>query len=162
MSKKRNHVNQFIAMNPDWEYEPLCRSNVSEVIKALDLVEKDCLQTESAVMERKLTRRYLETFDSTIPGVHGGVINVNGRPVALAVGDVRGDTLLVQIEKASREITGAHEMMNKVFAEKILRQYPHLKYVNREEDAGDPGLRQAKRSYHPVKILEKYAVRFKN
>lgn len=158
MSKKRNHVNQFENNNPDWSYEPLTDVNKNEILQALASMEKDAQQTEGARLERKLTAGYVSLFSESNPGVHGGVLRVGGKPVALSVGDVRGDTLFVQIEKAPRDINGAHEMINRLFAADMLERYPDLKYVNREEDAGDPGLRYAKESYHPVFLLRKYKV----
>ena len=86
------------------------------------------------------------------------MLRVGGKVAAFAIGDMRGDTLFVQVEKASRGINGSYEMICKLFASDMLKSYPSLKYINREEDAGDPGLRKSKESYHPVKILRKYSV----
>ena len=44
-------------------------------------------------------------------------------------------------------------MINRSFLE---HEAAGLQYVNREDDAGDEGLRKAKLSYHPAYMLEKY------
>ena len=31
-----------------------------------------------------------------------------------------------------------------------------VKFINREDDAGDEGLKKSKQSYHPVKMAKKY------
>ena len=33
-----------------------------------------------------------------------------------------------------------------------------MTYVNREDDAGDPGIRYSKEQYRPVQMLKKYLV----
>ena len=62
------------------------------------------------------------------------------------------NTFGVHYEKADINIDGIYSAINQEFASHLPEQYI---YLNREEDLGIPGLRQAKLSYHPVLLLEK-------
>ena len=66
------------------------------------------------------------------------------------------DTAVVHIEKANPEIEGLYAMISEKFVESDWRE---VKYINREQDLGEPGLRQAKLSYHPEHFVEKYQIR---
>ena len=59
------------------------------------------------------------------------------------------------LRRRSRTCRGAYTMINQQFVEHECMDY---KYVNREEDTGDEGLRRAKRSYRPVFMVEKGTV----
>ena len=83
-----------------------------------------------------------------------------GEVVAFIVGEVVGETLHVHIEKSLHQYSGSSEMINKSFVEYVLSKFPHIKYVNREDDAGDEGLRKSKLSYNPIMLLNKYNVVF--
>ena len=73
--------------------------------------------------------------------------------VAFAVGEqINEDTLVVHIEKAFSEVPGAYAIINQQF---LVHEADGLKYVNREDDVGEPGLRKAKLSYHPEFLVEK-------
>lgn len=73
--------------------------------------------------------------------------------VAFTMGEpICSDTFVVHIEKAFPDVQGAYPMINQQFVEHECMQY---KYVNREEDTGEEGLRKAKRSYRPVFMVEK-------
>lgn len=158
--KKRNHINQFIAACPDWSFEPLTPVNVADAIKFMDKIDVEGDMTAMAVTERRLNRQALIDIQRGDKHYIGGILRTGGNPVAFTVGDIKGDTLFVHIEKALREVPGAFEMINKVFADDVCRHNPQIQFINREDDAGDIGLRLAKQSYHPVDMLRKYNVIF--
>ena len=83
----------------------------------------------------------------------GGLLRANGEVVAFALGEqINEDTLVVHIEKAFSEVPGAYAVINQQF---LIHESGGLKYVNREDDVVEPGLRKAKLSYHPEFLVEK-------
>lgn len=161
MSKKRNHVNSFISHNPEWSFEPLDASNAAEALKFMDVYEKEADETFMAREESRLSRQMIGMLSEGDPVMHGGILySAPGQICGITIGDVKGDTLFVHIEKATRAINGSYEMINKEFAQHVLEVHPEVKYINREDDSGDEGLRKAKESYHPLELLKKYNVIF--
>ncbi|MBE0617666.1 MAG: DUF2156 domain-containing protein, partial [Proteobacteria bacterium] len=65
------------------------------------------------------------------------------------------ETFVVHFEKAEPDREGLAQLINREFCLHGLHGYA---YVNREQDLGDPGLRQAKESYNPVFLAAKYRV----
>lgn len=156
LSKKRNHVNRFETENPDYVFEPVCEENLPEVAMfyyGQRLANK--LDVLMAMYERQECFKVLDNF--RLYGFEGAALRgLAGEIVAFTLGEVIGDTLYVHIEKMNHRVNGAGETINKLFAASMAKKYPNLKYVNREEDMGDPGLRYAKMSYHPAMTLAKY------
>ncbi len=157
LSKKRNHVNRFMIDNPGYELLPLTPGLIHEVRKFMRDVPLPSGKPALADIEREQVMRVLDYYDAY--GFTGVVLKVPGRGiVAFSVGEVIGDTLYVHIEKMAHDVAGAGETVNKLFASCMLGTVPHLRYINREEAVGDPGLRNAKESYHPCMLLGKYNV----
>lgn len=156
LGKKRNHVNRFIADNPDYRFEAISRDMLPEIKHFLENTHLPHSKPAIAEVERQQVMRVLENPD--IYGFEGAVLSTPAGIVAFTLGEVKGDTLYVHIEKMNHEVAGAGETVNRLFAEMMTRKYPRIAYINREEDAGDPGLRYAKQSYHPAEILTKFNV----
>ena len=49
-------------------------------------------------------------------------------------------------------------MINREFSRMIAEKYPEVRFLNREDDMGDEGLRAAKQALHPSEMIEKYTV----
>ena len=155
---KKNHVNKFMSLYPDWSYEPITKENVEECFQmALRWRrENGCEEDEEKNAEMCVSLNSLRLFEEL--GFVGGVLRVNGKIVAYTVGEpsTKADTMIVHIEKALSEIQGAYTVINQQFA---LHQGQGYTYLNREDDVGDEGLRKAKLSYKPVFLIEKGVVR---
>jgi hypothetical protein len=53
---------------------------------------------------------------------------------------------------------GLSQLVNREFCRLL---FCDCYYVNREQDLGEPGLRSAKLSYHPVELVKKFRVQRK-
>jgi hypothetical protein len=159
--KKRNHVNQFLAAYPDYTFSPMTPDDVPEALQFMDAIDAEGDDTPMATTERQLNREMLGYMADADPVLSGGVLrDAQGNLLAFTIGDIKGDTLFIHIEKALRDVPGGFEMINKSFAAYMCGLHPEIQYINREDDAGDPGLRYAKESYHPVEMLRKFNVAF--
>ncbi|HIR95980.1 MAG TPA: DUF2156 domain-containing protein [Candidatus Coprenecus stercorigallinarum] len=159
---KRNFISRFKTQNPDWTYESicpdgdpeLCRRQLEECRAMTDewCALNGCIHDESMQMEACAVRKALEDF---IPlKLRGGMLRAGGRLVAYTLGErLNSDTFIVHVEKAFSDVTGAYPMISRTFLE---HEAAGLQYVNREDDAGDEGLRKAKLSWNPAYMLEKY------
>ena len=159
MNKKRNHVNHFVSCNPEWKFEPLTSANAIEAMKFMDIYEAEADETFMAREESRLSRIMINMLAEGDSVMKGGVLySAPDKICAITIGDVKGDTLFVHIEKGTREVAGSYEMINKEYAAYMTSLNPEIKYINREDDSGDEGLRRAKESYHPIALLRKYNV----
>lgn len=149
---KRNHVNKFTKEYP-YRYTPLSPEMLPQ---CLEFESRWCMTHDYAEQESLKEERRALTYDirhyETL-GLTGGAIWIENELVAFTFGSpINQDTFDIHVEKANIQIDGAYSIINKEFAAHLPEQYT---YINREEDLGVPGLRQAKQSYHPVCLLEK-------
>ncbi|NLK38987.1 MAG: DUF2156 domain-containing protein [Clostridiales bacterium] len=153
--RQRNHINAFIRDNPDWRFEPIGKSNFNDVVSFYDEYRKKYQkEATSALVEAKAVNTVLSTYDKL--DLPGGILYVGDEVVGFSIGEVSGDTLFVHIEKASTEYRGSYQMLVREFAREYAKD-PVI-YINREDDAGDEGLRASKLSYRPIELIDKYLI----
>ncbi len=158
---KRNFVNRFHINHPDCQILPLDESTADA---AKILVTK---WLESKHLADPLLDTHMEQValgrafaNQQAYGLEGLVLMEHGQALAMTMGSfLSSDTFDVHFEKALDGVDGAYAAINFAFARYLQEKYPHIRYLNREDDLGIPGLRKAKLSYHPHHLVEKYWVR---
>lgn len=160
MEKKRNHVHQFESHYPEFKFLPLTSENADDALAFMDIFENEGDKNPIAAEERLLSRFLISRIKSGDKELKGGILYVGKEVAAYTIGDIKNDTLFIHVEKALRKFLGSYEMINWLFAKEMCNKNPNIRFINREDDSGDPGLRFAKESYHPAEILKKYNVIF--
>jgi len=153
---KRNHLN-YLLRSYAMVYEPITEAHVDA---CLGLAEtwctlRRCEDDLNLLGEWDATREALSHLGRL--QIKGGVILINGKVEAFTLGErLNEETAVVHIEKANTEIRGLYAAINQQFCEK---QWSDTRFINREQDLGEPGLREAKLSYNPYHLDEKYKIR---
>ena len=154
---KKNHVNSF---EKSYEYE----------IKAIDneKVIKDCIillhkwHEEVAVTVDKEMLMEIDAIKDLFSELHffdlkSIAIYVDGELAGFAVGETVNDKMaVIHVERGETDYKGIYAFLNRQF---LIESFSDIEYVNRQEDTGNAGLRKAKQSYHPVKMVKKYLVK---
>ncbi len=152
---QRNHINRFKKENPDWRFETITPKNLAAVRAFFEKLTADGGKQFASAAEE--TAKIFEVFDHwEAYRFVGGAVFIKEDVVAFSMGEIVGDTLYVHVEKASREVHGAYPMIVQQTALAFTGEA--VCWINREDDAGDEGLRTVKLSYHPAAILTKNKV----
>lgn len=155
LSGQRNHVNKFLKTYGNWSFRVITEEDLPLVGAFLDRyaagVDKPSASFHEDLAKTREVLANYATYDML-----GGMLLVEGEIVGFSLGEIVGDTLFTHIEKADRDYQGCYQMLVAQFAQQFAQEGVH--FINREDDAGDLGLRKSKLSYHPVTLLEKYLV----
>lgn len=154
---KRNHVNRFLADYPDAYVKPLDELTMPDCMALTKRWYERRLQDDPHAdfqMEQQALCRAYRYYREL--GMEGLVLYADGKAVAMTMGSfLSEDTMDVHFEKADADYATAYAVINRAFARYLREKYPSLKYLNREDDVGSPGLRKAKLSYQPHHLVEK-------
>lgn len=156
LKSKRNFVHAF-TRSYEWSTEYITSDNLPEVMEFdrqwntdIQIGENSPLKLENEALQEAFAHY------ADLP-LRGLLLRADDKVVAFAIGCPLTDTMYaVLFEKADRRYKGAYAMINCEFAGRIAFHYP---YINRAEDGGNEGLRQAKLSYMPARMLKVYQLR---
>lgn len=153
--RKKNHLNSF-KKNYEFEYVKLTDDLISECIRINEewCARRSCEQHKDLYCERLANVEALNNFKTL--KFEGALIKIDGKYEAFTVGELlNDDTAVIHIEKANEDIRGLYNAINQQFCE---NNWKDTVYINREQDLGIEGLRKAKLSYNPVKLINKYTI----
>lgn len=166
--KKKNHLNSFL-QRYEWEIEPITQANASELAQVARIwLDSNPAKNDDLELEYLGICAALESFDKL--GLQGIAVRAREKlalgsgnidpaesvlpVIAFSFGEVISDEMaVIHIEKAAPNIIGAYQIINQQL---LARCFSSLRYANREEDLGIAGLRQAKRGYNPIFMVEKH------
>ena len=157
LQRKRNHCNRFRLLHPGYAVRPITDENTPEVLQMLEdwyADRKLADPTASFHLEKTAITKALR--NRQVLGMEGLVLTDKGRIIAMTLGFFLSEnTFDVQFEKAREGYDGAYSVINQEFARYLREKYPKLQWLNREDDLGLEGLRKAKLSYCPDRLVEK-------
>ena len=160
MHKKKNLLNGFMReYEGHFQYETLGINNIKEIEQF----------HQKWMDERRIYDKY-NCIDDEEDGIYRlfgncrsirckmGGVRIDGELKAYTIGSYIPSIqcAIVHIEKADVNYKGLYNYINQQF---IIHEFPDAVVVNREDDLGQENLRQAKLSYRPVRLEEKYTIR---
>ena len=133
----------------DYEYEDINKDNLQDAKEfTLDIIRNSNNDENEIVAMSEMFDNFFEL------GIKGCIIRIDGEVAAVSTGEeLTNDTVLIHSERANVKYEGIYNCINQEFCKK---QWSGYEYINREEDLGIPGLRQAKLTYRPDILLTKY------
>ena len=156
---KKNHVNSFLKT-----YTYVIKTIIDENVKidCMDLLHK--WHDEVAVTIDKEMIMEIDAIKDLFSELHffdldSFAVYIDGDLAGFAVGERVNDNMaVIHVERGELSYKGIYAFLNKQF---LVESFSDTLLVNRQEDTGNEGLRKAKQSYHPAKMVKKYLVKIK-
>ncbi|MGI6175252.1 MAG: DUF2156 domain-containing protein [Christensenellales bacterium] len=153
---KRNHVNKFMSCY-EFEYIRLTSADMEACMRLYDTwAQIRGYGDEKQVMNEKQAI-YEALYNMEALNIKGGAFRIDGEIRAFTLGtQLNPHMAVVHVEKADERYSGIYAAINQQF---VKNEWSDMRFINREEDMGIMGLRRAKLSYNPVRLVRKYNAR---
>jgi hypothetical protein len=146
LQKKKNLISQFKRLYPNARVDIMTRELREKALKLNEKILKTNREINRTIREEQSAiKEAFRAFDDI--GMEGLVLSVGTEPVAFSVFSRLNRFMYdIHFEKSDHTIKGAAQVINH---ETALHLAEKCEYINREQDLGLQGLRQAKLSYEP-------------
>lgn len=158
-SKKRNLIRQFERSHLNRDrvvVEAITQATVDDCIEFLEkwCDERDCEEDSAPdlLCEKLAAIKTLENLD--LLEMKGLLLRIDGVVSGFGMASyLTKDMGVLHFEKAFADVKGLYQYFDRECARRLFKG---VTYINKESDMGEPGLRKAKRSYHPVRLVKSY------
>lgn len=158
-SKKRNLLSQAFKQY-EWVCRPLTESETGACFQVLDSIEKEEAPLIEGMLEQEIAALKYTLAHFRELCQQGLLITIDEEPVAFSIFEaISPTTAAVHFERALRRFKGLYQVVNWETSKVIAEQ--GYEYINREEDLGDIGLRKAKKSYHPIRLVSAFELTYR-
>ena len=153
--KKKNRINYFTSRH-DYSVTLFSGEHLNGCRNLLDRLVQSSFDAIGSSLRLEMETTYEALDSAQVLGLEGVVVLMNDTVAAFALGErLNRDTAVCHFEKADPFAEGLYQLVNREFARLLFQE---CRFLNREQDLGDTGLRSAKLSYHPVELVKKYLV----
>ena len=154
--KKKNRINYFAGRH-GYRVEPYSERHLEGSLRLLEEWRRvhSGIESRSIATETEAAREAL--IMAAALGLAGLVALVDGEVKAFVLGErLNRETSVCHFEKADPFLDGLYQLIDREFNRLL---FTDCAYVNREQDLGEPNLRESKLSYHPVELVRKFRLR---
>ena len=149
LRKRRNQVRQFDREYEDcWFMKSITFEMLDEIIDFAGKQSRLYWHEESGLEEKRSFDRLKTVWQYPGVGLEGIALYVNDSLVGFSIYSPLQENLAdIHFEKADHSYTGCGAKLTALLTEHLLAK--KYRFMNREQDLGDEGLRQAKRALDP-------------
>jgi len=155
--KKRNLINAF-EQSYTPRVEPLSEDNLADAFHILEEWKNNTSETFTDYEQcvEALNSLKLDNIKSCM-AFEGIIVYADDKPAAWTLGEkiAQDRSFVVHFEKAITTYKGAYQYVTRAMARHLDESLTHM---NREQDLGDEGLRQAKMTWRPSGFIHKYKI----
>lgn len=149
--KKKNLVNAFLK-NSNISIKNLDTTNTKDAFEILQIWSENRNLKQTDYYQCIDALNDISQNNSILSGI---IVYVEDNPVAWSIGEFLPDekTYLVHFEKGDSNYKGVYQFINNATVKNLPET---VLFINREQDLGDEGMRQAKLTYRPCGFINKY------
>lgn len=154
-SNKKNHCSNFAKLY-DYKLTEINNENIiGDCIKLLDKWQRKKGKYSKEIMEEKAVIEEI-LFKLRLLNLKSMAVYVEDAIAGFSIGGyIKNNAGVIHIEKGDNDFKGIYQFLNREFLKK---DFSTTDIINRQEDCGIEGLKIAKTSYHPIKMVKKFLI----